>query len=501
MSARVVVSGFLGGLLLAASFLIRGAWPLAFVAVAIFVLTLERCRTGLGALISSATFGIAGYLGGFYWLQPALVAFTDGRIPLSWAVWLGLGAWVSVRFVLIGIGFRALRGCGQSTVVSLVLPWVVIEWLYPSLFPFYLANALLDRVWLAQLAALGGPTLVSAWGCAASALAAEPVLRRWGTRGSSGRVVGATLGAMGVAILYGAWSVERVDERVATAPTITVGIVQANVGVTSGRADRALAHRRYLELSRRLESEGPVDLLVWPETAYDSPLPDRLPTSGALVRGDLEAALVFGSVVRNPQDRDTRFNSALLVGNDGMIRTQTHKRVLIPFAEYTPLRSVLENWSGPVETGGHFEIGPATDGLAYGDSKIAVPICYEAIRPGYVRALVFRTRPSLLVTLANDGWFGDSHGPGLHLRLARLRAIEHQRYLVRATNTGISAVVDPVGRVLEETPLNEVATLRSRVHVLQGPTPYGLVGDWPGYLSVVWLTWLLVAHSQRSTRR
>ncbi|MGB5812386.1 MAG: apolipoprotein N-acyltransferase, partial [Polyangiales bacterium] len=348
-------------------------------------------------------------------------------------------------------------------------------------------------VWLAQLAAFGGPLLMSGVVCVAGAWVAEVALRCTGTKGLSRNAMLSSWVWMTGAMGFGAWSATDVDATISAAPAFSVGVVQANIDVASGRAARLLAHRRYLELSRQLESEASLDLLVWPETAYFAPFPGAFPLSGAIVRGDLGAPLLFGGVVQSSNAPDQRFNSALLVDADGMIRSAYHKRYLIPFAEYVPLSAWWPEWARPSSGVGRFAPGDPTDGIMLGSTVIAVPICYEAVRPGYVRGLVRRTRPSLLVTLANDGWFENSPEPSIHLRLSRLRAVEHRRYLVRATNTGISAIVDPLGRVVARTPLAEVATLTGEVRLLEGQTPYGIGGDWPGYASLLWMFWVFVA--------
>jgi apolipoprotein N-acyltransferase len=97
--------------------------------------------------------------------------------------------------------------------------------------------------------------------------------------------------------------------------------------------------------------------------------------------------------------------------------------------------------------------------------------------------MVARARPHLLVTLANDGWFGDSAEPWLHLALSRLRAVEERRFLVRATNSGVSAIVDPGGRIVAQSGLFTRENLRGVVRMLHGRTLYGRVGDWPGWLA------------------
>ena len=491
MFARANLVAALGGLAFALAFCFGWAWPAMFVGVAVFVVAIERSRDLGEALSAAMVFGWFGYVGGYHWLQPALAALWGDREALSWVVWLGLAFWFSLRFVVVAFAFRALRWRGCGLLVALSLPWITVEWLYPSLFPFYLANPLIDRVWLAQSVVVGGPLLLSAWSCVVSAMLAEILLWFLGGRPLSRATVGFALFFTVAALAFGARSVRTVEATLASSPTMVVGIVQGNVDVTGGRAARALAHKKYLAQSRVLEREAPVDLLVWPETAYFAPLPNRLPFSAAIVRADVEAPLLFGGVVQSSSGPSRRFNSALLADPDGNVRSAYHKRYLIPFAEYIPFGERFEAWAKVVPTLSRFQRGTPTRGVRLGSSTIAVPICYEAIRPSYVRELVRRARPDLLVTLANDGWFDDSLAPWIHLRLARMRAIEHRRYLVRATNTGISAIVDPLGRVEAQTPLLQAASLRGEVHLLRESTPYAIAGDWPGYVGLGALAWLL----------
>lgn len=500
-SATPGLTALLGGALLAAAFAIEPAWPAVFLAVAGFVLSLEWSESRPRALSHAALFGWAAYVGGFHWIQPTLALFWEGRVVLSWMVWLLWGAVVTLRFVAIGWIYRALRQRNVGIFGSLLLPWLTVEWLYPSLFPFYLANPLVDQSLLVQAAALGGPLLVSAWVCGVSAIIAEGALwlaqRRPIARTHWSAVVVATLALL----LHGWHSVGTLEQRLTAAPTVTVGVVQANVDVMQKRTERRLVHRHYAERSRALETRAKVDLLVWPETSYLRALPVELPTTGGEVRGDLRAPLLFGGIrVQTDRGRRERFNSAMLVEPDGMIRSAYDKRFLIPFAEFIPLGDRIEWWSQAAPTLSRFRPGERFASLRFGQWRIATPICYETIRPEYVRRLVGASGAHLLVSLTNDGWFGDSAEPRLHLALARFRAIEHRRYLVRATNTGISAIVDPAGRIVAQSGLFEPATLIHPVHMLDETTIYAALGDWPGYVAATVLLWVYVRRRRQGTR-
>jgi apolipoprotein N-acyltransferase len=284
--------------------------------------------------------------------------------------------------------------------------------------------------------------------------------------------------------LYGHVRTTAVATAAVAAPSLRVGVVQANLGLMEKRLQGVLAHRRHLEQTRELLAEGAVDLVVWPETAYVRGLRRPLPISGQPIREDVAVPILFGaSSVWEENGRRVTANSALLIDADGTIREAYDKNLLIPLTEYVPLAAYLPigRWFPHVE---HFGASGDTPALRLGPWRIATPICYEAIRADFVRRMVAASQPNLLVTLANDAWFGDSAEPWMHLALARLRAVEHRRYLVRATNSGISAIVDPAGRVLAQSGLLTRENLRGTVHLLDGTTVYGQAGDWPGWVAL-----------------
>jgi apolipoprotein N-acyltransferase len=291
---------------------------------------------------------------------------------------------------------------------------------------------------------------------------------------------------------YGAARIHALEARMAAAPALRVGLVQGNLGVLEKRGDAALVHRRYLEQTRELLADAAenapspaLDLVVWPETVYSRGLQLPLPISGRFVREDLRVPLLFGgATVEAEGGRRVRRNGALLVGVDGVIRDAYAKNLLIPLAEYVPFAERWPRLAAALPHAQEFSAAADTPPLSLGPWRISTPICYEAVRPAFVRRMVRRADPHLIATLANDAWFGDSQEPRLHLAVARLRAVEHHLYLVRATNSGISAVVDPLGRVVARTGLLARENLRATLQPLGGRTLYARAGDWPGWLAV-----------------
>jgi apolipoprotein N-acyltransferase len=224
---------------------------------------------------------------------------------------------------------------------------------------------------------------------------------------------------------------------------------------------------------------GPPDLVVWPETS----LPVLLERSDA-ARVQLTVASA-GSPVLIGAQRVEAFaarNSLAVVDGGGTLTEVYDKHHLVPFGEYLPLQgladrlgitalaAVLPGGYGPGE-------GPVLLDLGPGLGQAFPMICYEAIFPGYIREV--GARPDWMVHVTNDAWFGTFSGPWQHLALARLRAAEQGLPILRAANTGVSAVIDGRGRVLDAIPLGEAGFLDARLPPALSPTLYARFGDAP----------------------
>jgi apolipoprotein N-acyltransferase len=480
-------SAALGGALYFLAYVGYGVWPLATV----FLVPLWRglvaveARGPAAAAGVGAVFGAAAYAGGFPWLWRLVDVFLEGHALAGAALWLAYGAWFALGFAAHAVLFRALHRRGWPVAAAGVPGLVVLEWLFPQVFPVHAGNALVAFAPLVQAADLGGPLLLSAGVAGANgvAYATWAWLRRERPRPlvTWCAAAGVLLGVLAYGQLRGTAVARAADE----APALRVGLVQANLGLLEKRTQGARSHHVHLETTRALLAEGELDLVVWPETAYIRGLRRPLPVSGDLIRGDVRVPLLFGgSSVRQQGGRRVRHNSALLVGADGMIRSAYDKNLLIPLAEYAPLARLLPGLASLFPHVQEFGAARHAPPLTLGRWRISTPICYEAISAPFVRRMVAEGDPHLLVSLANDAWFGDSQEPWMHLDLARLRAVEHRRYLVRATNSGISAIVDPLGRVVARTDLLAAQTLRGTVHLLEGRTVYARLGDWPGWLAL-----------------
>jgi len=225
--------------------------------------------------------------------------------------------------------------------------------------------------------------------------------------------------------------------------------------------------------------EGGPDLIVWPETAlpfyflHDDALTEQMVE---LVRG-CKAHFLVGSPSFQTGGRGTRYyNSSYLIDPSGNVLGKYDKVHLVPYGEYVPLKRFLPFLGKLVEAVGDFEPGKQGQVLSLNGKKIGVLICFEVIFPELARAMC-RNGAQLLVTITNDAWFGTSSAPYQHLSMVVFRAVETHLAVARAANTGISAYIDPVGRVLDATPLFEEAVRVRHLHIMDQETFYARYGD------------------------
>ena len=502
---RVLASAAAGGALYALGYVGFGLWPLLFVFLVPLWRALEASRTArsrIGVPLAGAAFGLTAFVLGFEWLWQLFPIFLGRNATFAAVLWLGYGAWFAVGWVAYAALFAALRERGAPLALAGIAPLLVVEWLQPQIFTVNAGAGLIGAPLLAQGADLGGPLLLSAL-VAAVNVAASAAWGWWRGERAAPRAEGAAaLLLLAAAVAYGTWRTAGVTARSDAAPALSVGVVQANLGVLEKRTQGIVSHERHLAQSRELLAQGPVDLLVWPETAYVRGIRRPLPVSGRLVVDDLAVPLLFGGTsVGEENGRRVKSNSAFLVGADGTIADAYDKNLLIPLAEYVPLGRLLPALGELLPQVQDFTPSQETPALRLGAHRIATPICYEAIRPDFVRRMMRASGADLIVTLANDAWFGDSQEPSIHLALARLRAIEHRRWLVRATNSGISAFVDPTGAVVARTGALERASLRGTVHAIDGTTIYGALGDWPGWLALLVVAGVLLLKAPAARTR
>ncbi len=479
------------GLLLWLGFAGRDILPCALVSMAPLLVAI-RGRSGWNAFRTGWLMGFVATAGGFWWITGMLQTFSGFPMPLC--VLFATLLWASTGLPFGVLAWLVSRADQRNLprMVSVPLAFAAAELTIPALFPWYLAASLHEYPVMIQTADLGGPMLLSAALALGHTAIAEAWVRTgdWKTRL---RPLVWPLAFWAFALPYGHWRMGQVDAATAHSRALRVGVVQQNLGLMQKRNDPLVALQRHLDASRALERQG-VDLLVWSESAIAFRIPEEVRNIRDYIDiWDLHTPVLFGALsVRGSEDHPRLYNTAFMTDATGEIRGSYDKVFLLAFGEYIPLGETFP-WVYEVSrNSGHFTRGERMSALPVPGGTVAPLICYEDILPAYVRRFQTSQSPDMLAVILNDAWFGNTAEPWIHNALAKLRAVEHRRDLVRAANSGVSSIIDAAGRTVAHggtfTRENVVGTM----HLRTGTTPYETVGDWPGYLGVLLALWTLL---------
>ncbi|MEO8601937.1 MAG: apolipoprotein N-acyltransferase [bacterium] len=483
------------GAMIAASWLDFALYPLAWIAFVPLLLALDRAATRREALRIGWIAGLATNIPAFYWLVYTIHVF--GGFPYALALFFygALSLFSAAEFALFAWGFHRLRFGPLGLAVPLL--WVALEFLYPNLFPWHMANSQLEAPLLMQSGDLAGPYLLSfvmVW-CSAGVVFALRTPRRWAP-------LGAALSAALLLVGYGLWRMPQIQTAIDAAPHVAVGLVQGNIGFKQ-KGDVAMFDVNldtYRQLSAPLQ--GQVDVLIWPESVEQHWLPadsDVVPKKYHPYPGT-QAHLIYGGLAfEYPEAGGEPFmyNSAFLVDGDGRVFGRYDKHVLIPFGEYIPGGGLIPGLYDLSPQTSHFTPGGKIATLDVPDTlRVAPLICYEDVPASIARAMTGAGAEALL-TIFNDAWFGDSMAPYQHEAIALWRAIENRRYFVRVGNAGVTGVIDPFGRVLGRLGMFTAETLRADVRPLHVETVYTRVGDVFGWAVVAVAVLCLVRTRRR----
>lgn len=485
------------------TFLSFDLYPLIWFAF-VPVLCAIRGTTPGRALLLGTVCGTITNAGGYYWVVHTIQVF--GNLPILIAV-LGYlllciyqGFLLAIVLALVRYGERTL---GVAPVWSLAVAFPALELAYPLLFPSYIGNSQLRFHAITQfidVTGMAGLTLLI--GLVNGALYEILEARRQARRMQPARIaVPAT--AFLVCLVYGLIRLPQVDATTAAAPKLMVGLVQTNIGAQDKAADPEEFVNRHRDMSQALIAARPdIDLIVWPESAYNKLVPRAEPHIAAQIMQDIDRPLLFGALTYDYREGSQRiFNSLLLASERGEIVSVYDKIELLVFGETYPFSATLPaldrifgtNW---------FTHGTSLRHLQLADHSLLPMICYEDILPNLVRRMWRSSGPaSVLVNGTNDSWYGDTHQPMIHLALASFRSIETRRALIRSTNTGISAIVDPAGRIVQRTGQWERGTLIADVPMIDdgSSTVFMRVGNVVGW-SCLMLTVFGVWRARRSAR-
>lgn len=471
-----------------------GPW-LSWLALVPLLLALRSGSFGTGWL-----FGVVFWMASIHWIAPTLVRFGGLPIPAGWllllllasylALFSGLFAWTTHRLIQIPAPIPT-----TLTVVAVPAVWVLAELTLGRLFSGFpwnpAAQAWTDLPGALPLAAWIGTPGVS-WLVILVPTAIAVSLRTLSTRPAVVTILSVAL----VLAVADRWATPASSVRVRVpAARVPAAVVQPNAELFTDFEREAVEsqYRATLDLIGRACTAG--NLVIVPESAafpYSYSIHGRLAEDidGIADRG---CTLILNST---RPDGEEVYNTALMVEGRGV--TGSYDKVhLVPWGEYVPLKNVLPFMRQIARGASEFAAGERVDGFLYRGGEAGVSICYDAIYARQTRALV-DAGATLLVHITNDAWYGDTSAPRQLLRASRFRAAESGRWVLRAALTGISAVIDPAGALVERIDFGASGILRSEVPMLAGRTFYQRL-PWlvPGAAIAVLVFAIVTLHRRR----
>ena len=478
-SAVLVVLGFIG----------FGFFPLMWVAL-VPALVAIREQPPRYVLAYGMVLGTLANLGGYYWMADMLRDF--GGLP--WPIaWLGLFLLCLYQAGVFALLLWAVRhgedSLGLAPVWTLAVAYPAVEFLYPLVFPYSIGASQYRFSAITQIVEVTGLLGLTALIGLVNGAVYELVNAFLAHRRPSLWRLAAPAALFAVVLTYGVVRIPQIDRTTAAAARIKVALVQTNLGAGHKAADPESFIRLHQALSRSALAAHPdVQLIVWPESAYNRWLPrDQRNMRDVVTRG-IDRPMIWGALTyrRRPNGDAYAYNTAFLTSASGDVLTRYDKMELVLFGERIPLVDTFPRIRSWFPRSSTFTSGESPQHLRFGTLTFLSTICYEDILPAHVRRLWQSGGPAnILVNLTNDSWYGDSHEPLIHLALASFRAIETRRALIRSTNTGISALVDPVGRITARSGQWRREVLVGDVPVIEsgGSTVYLRFGDIVGWLA------------------
>jgi len=470
-------------------------WPVLFVTLPVLIWLLDGAgagRTGLRtAFFTGWWFGFGYFVAGLYWIGMAFLVDAEQFAWLMPFAVIGLPMFLAIFHALAALAARAMWSASPARIFAFALSFAAADWLR--------GHVLTGFPWNSFGYALGdigvfsqGAAYVGLWGLTLIALAifASPAtLIDRSQRFVMPAAALCTLAALGT---FGAYRLSSIET--AFVPNTRLRIMQPNL--TQDERFRTSAKNeimdRYISISDRATSpeiQGVKDVthLFWPESAFPFFLEREADMLARIAKLISPGAYLITGAARyddpKPNEQVRYYNSIRVVGPDGGFVATYDKVHLVPFGEYLPFQRFLESLGLEQLTRqrGGFTAGAKLRTLNIPGLPPAAPlICYEAIFPGAV--MPEGPRPAWMLNVSNDAWFGKTPGPYQHLAQARLRAVEEGLPLVRATNNGISAIVDSAGRILKTIPLGDDGVLDSALPMPIEPTFYARYRDAPALL-------------------
>jgi len=450
-------------------------WPLAFFSIAIFFWQLQQ-QPPKQLLFKAMVFGSGLFLSGVSWVYVSMHDHGLLSMPIAFFGMLIFCLFLAFVFALPFTLSALMPQTPLPLMLGLPAIWVIGEWIRSWLFtgfPWLYAGYSLTDHWLngwAPIVGVLGLSYITAFGAAALTQLAQ-------RRKDSLLALGPRLTLASIAALViGGYALQKIDWTAATDRTLSVVLIQPNVE----QADRWSSSQRdsiLKQLSEQTEPYWGADIIIWPEGAIPA-LPAAV--MEYLIEVDNLAKVNQTTLFTGIPTRDYRtrriFNSMMGLGES---RGQYDKTRLVPAGEYIPFEETLRGLNSffdlPMSS---FSLGAANQPLLSAkEEPIATAICYEIAYPDLVASTA--SNASMIMTVSNDAWFGHSMAPQQHMQMARMRAIENAKPLMRGTNNGITALVDYRGDIYQQLEQFTAGELDGVIRPRLGQTPFALLGSWP----------------------
>lgn len=442
-------------------------WPLTILALAlIFALFRQTADPRRAALLGWAA-GTGYFMVALSWIvEPFLVDIAQHGWMAPFAL-IFLSAGMALYWAL---SFGVARMIGGS--VALVVSFVVGEALRGIVFTGF-AWAQVGHIWI-DTPMLHWASIVGALGLCAMTMVAAIAL--WQLVSGQRLLGGVTMAVLAAFFLTGPLLTTSDDTTPAGRPTVR--LIQPN----APQHEKWDPQKIPIFFNRQLEytaaGESRPDLIVWPETSVPVLLNHAESTLASISDAAGGAPIVLGI---QRLDGPRFYNSAVFLGADGQVTSIYDKHHLVPFGEFVPFGDTLKRFGiagMAARDGNGYSSGPGAQVIDLGPLGKALPlICYEGVFARDVAAAP--ERPDFLLMITNDAWFGEVSGPYQHLAQARLRSVEQGLPMIRAANTGVSAVIDATGRITHHLPLGQAGWIDAPLPLPHPPTVYARIGDWP----------------------
>ena len=438
--------------------------------------------------------GVVWYIGNCYWIFPTMHTYGALASPVAAGILVLFALYLGLYHALFAavVAWVRLRWSSWWALAIAPFAWVAVELARARItgFPW-------DLLGYAQVDNFGFARLATVTGVMGLSLVIAIVNALWLVRGRAGwtRWAGPAVASVCVVVLGGVLAAKRIEapvrsesEAVLLQDNLSVGAETSPVKETREQLLTDLTRRTEMA-AQQLPAGEKTGVILWPEAPSD--LLDGDPQfrqAASSLAAQLHAPVIAETVTIDqkviPGEQPKLYNSASFFAADGSYSGRYDKMHLVPFGEYTPYKDILFFAGHLLDNVGGFTPGMDRTVFRTGGHSYGVFICYESIFGDEIRELA-ENGADVLVNLSDDGWYGNSSAPWEHLDMARMRAIENDRWVLRSTNTGVTTAIDPEGRLGVELPRHERGALVAGFGYVQGTTFYTRHGDWLAWLCVI----------------